>query len=570
MIMQHPNSLPLKALMLAGIALLAVPTAASAQQIASDWSPMDDGDAGPVSAPAEERSVAKSDRPVVDVTPYLEVQQVLFADLDGGRDILTSTTVAAGVDAAIATRRAEAQVSLRYERVIGYDSQVEDQDIISGVARGSLAVTRNLSLEAGALATRSSLDARGPARGSFQPFSDNVTQVYSVYAGPTFSSQVGDLSVGAAYRVGYTKVESGDVGPLPGGQSPVDIFDDSVSHAASASVGMQPGTLPFGWTVSAGYAREDASQLDSRFEDIYGRADVIVPITDTLAAVGGVGYEKVKVSERDALRDALGNPVVGPNGRLVTDNMSPRLVAYESDGLIWDAGVLWRPSRRTALEARYGHRYGSDTYIGSFTYTPNERMGVNVSVYDTVEGLGSSINDTLSSLPTSFNSSRNAVSGDLNSCVFSARGGNCFNNALRTASSATFRSRGVQASVSESNGPWSSGLGVGYDRRKFLASALGGQGQISGLIEENYYLSGYLGRELDRRSSIATNVYASFNDPGQAGAPDSYGFGSNIAYYRNIWRGLSATVAAGIDTYKVEDFEQDVTASALLGLRYSF
>ncbi len=564
------NRKTLKISMLVGIALFALPTAASAQQIASDWSPMDDGEAASTYAPTEEPAAARADRPVVDVTPYLEVQQILFADLDGGRDILTYTTVAAGVDAAIATRRAEAQVSLRYERVIGYDDQVEDQDIVSGVARGSLAVTRNLSLEAGALATRSGLDARGPSRGSFQPFSDNVTQVYSVYAGPTFSAQSGDLSVGAAYRVGYTKVESGDAGPLPGGQTPVDIFDDSVSHAASASVGMQPGTLPFGWTVSAGYAREDASQLDSRFEDIYGRADVIVPITDTLAAVGGVGYEKVKVSERDALRDALGNPVVRPNGRLVTDPNSPRLVAYESDGLIWDAGVLWRPSRRTTLEARYGHRYGSDTYIGSFTYTPNDRMGVNVAVYDTVQGFGSSINDTLASLPTSFNSSRNALTGDLNSCVFSARGGNCFNNALRTASSATFRSRGVQASISETNGPWSSGLGIGYDRRKFLASALGGQGQIAGLIEENYYLSGYLGRELDRRSSIATNFYGSFNDPGQAGAPDSYGFGTNVAYYRNIWRGLSASVAAGIDTYKVEDFEQDVTASALLGLRYSF
>lgn len=568
--MQHPKNLPLKAAMLAGIALFALPTVASAQQIASDWSPMDDGDAGSANTPADEPVAAKSARPLVDVSPYIEVQQILFADLDGGRDILTYTTVAAGVDATIATRRAEAQVSLRYERVIGYDSQVQDQDVYSGLARGSVAVTRNLSLEAGALATRSGLDARGPNRGSFQPFSDNVTQVYSAYAGPTFSAQTGDLAVSAAYRVGYTKVESGDPSPLPAGQNPVDIFDDSVSHAASASIAMEPGTLPFGWTVSAGYAREDAGQLDLRFEDVYGRADVILPITDTLAAVGGVGYEKVKVSERDALRNALGNPVVGPNGRLVTDPNSPRLIAYKSDGLIWDAGVLWRPSRRTALEARYGHRYGSDTYIGSFSYTPNERMGVNVSVYDTVEGFGSSVNDTLASLPTSFNSNRNALTGDLNSCVFSARGGNCFNNALRTASSATFRSRGVQASISESNGPWSSGLGIGYDRRKFLAAALGGQGQISGLIEENYYLSGYLGRELDRRSSISTNVYASLNDPGQAGAPDSYGFGANAAYYRNIWRGLSATVAAGIDTYRVEDFEQDVTASALLGLRYSF
>ncbi len=562
----------MKFTLLGGIATLAMSTQAVAQQIASDWAPMEDTEttAGPdYGAPEPDLGVPR-EKPRLDVTPYLEVQQVLFADLDGGRDILTYTTVAAGVDAAIATRRMEGQVSLRYERIIGYDNQVEDQDNVSGLARGSVALTRNLSVEAGALASRSSIDGRGPNQVSFQPFSDNVTQVYSVYAGPTFAAQSGDLSVNAAYRVGYTKVESKDVGALPGNASPVDIFDDSVTHAASASLGMQPGTLPFGWAVGVGYNREDASQLDARYEGYYGRADITVPVTDTLALVGGVGYEKIEVSERDAVRDGLGNPVIGPGGRLVTDPSSPRLLAFESDGIIWDAGVLWRPSRRTALEVRYGHRYGSDTYIGSFSYTPNDRLGVNVSVYDAVQGFGGLVSDSLAGLPTTFNSNRNPLTGDLNSCVFAAEGGFCLNNALRTVNSATFRSRGVQASVAESIGPWSSGLAIGYDRRKFLAAALGGQGQIAGLIEENYYLSGYLGREIDRRSSIETNVYASFNDPGQAGAPDSYGFGTNVAYYRNIWRGLSATAAVGIDTFRIEDFEQDVTASALLGLRYSF
>jgi hypothetical protein len=397
-----------------------------------------------------------------------------------------------------------------------------------------------------------------------------VTQVYSAYAGPTFAAQVGELSVNAAYRVGYTKVTEKDAAIIPPSQTPIDLFDDSISHQATASVGMAPGTLPFGWVVSGGYAREDAGQLDARYEGAYVRGDVTVPITETLAAVGGIGYEKITISERDALRDAVGAPIVGSGGRLQTDPNSPRLTAYESDGLIWDAGVLWRPSRRTALEARYGHRYGSDTYIGTFSYTPNERLGVSVAVYDTVSGFGGSVTNALADLPTAFNSNRNAITGDLNSCVFGAAGGFCLNNALRTARSASFRSRGAQASIASTSGPWSTGLAVGYDRRKFLAAALGGQGQISGLIDENYYLSGYLGRELDERSSISTNVYATYNDPGQVGAADSYGFGANASYYRNIWRGLSATAAVGIDTFKVEDFDQDVTASALLGLRYSF
>ncbi|QTD56451.1 hypothetical protein [Parasphingorhabdus cellanae] len=52
----------------------------------------------------------------VEITPYLEVQQVLVADLKDGSDVLTYTTVAAGLETSIQTRQAEAQVNLRYER----------------------------------------------------------------------------------------------------------------------------------------------------------------------------------------------------------------------------------------------------------------------------------------------------------------------------------------------------------------------------------------------------------------------------------------------------------------------
>ena len=89
------------------------------------------------------------------------------------------------------------------------------------------------------------VDGRGAAPTNLVGNPDNVTQVYSVYGGPTFTTQAGDLSVNAAYRAGYTKVESKDTVVLPAGQQRFDQFDDSVSQLATASVGMQPGTLPF-------------------------------------------------------------------------------------------------------------------------------------------------------------------------------------------------------------------------------------------------------------------------------------------------------------------------------------
>ncbi|GAA0484005.1 hypothetical protein GCM10009096_28170 [Parasphingorhabdus litoris] len=507
----------------------------------------------------------------VEVTPYLEVQQVLVADLKNGSDVLTYTTVAAGVDSSIQTRRAEAQVNLRYERRFFYQDNIGDDDILSGLARGSVQVVPNvLSIEAGGIATRSRIDLRGEAPSNTVGDIDNVTQVYSVYAGPSLSTNIGALDVNANYRVGYTKVESEDTGILPSGQLPIDIFDDSVSHSASASVGMRPGDLPFGWSVSGGYEREDAGQLDQRFEGKYARADVTVPVSPTVALVGGVGYEDIEISERDAVRDVNGDPVIDEDGRLVTDETSPRLLSYDQDGLIWDAGVLWRPSRRTSLEARIGRRYGSTTYAGSLGYQPNENTSLNVSVYDTVSGFGNLLNDNLSSLGTSFTSSRNPLSGELNGCAFGQTSSLCFNDALQSAASSSFRARGVNAQLAYGYNGWNMGVAAGYSRRRFFASQIGGLAGVDGLVDQNYYANLSIGRQLDARSGFNTNVYANLLDSGFVGAPNVLALGANAAYYRQIIPGLTGTAAVGLDSFQQDGFDSELTASALLGLQYEF
>lgn len=506
-----------------------------------------------------------------EIAPYLEVQQILVADLKDGTDVLTYTSVAAGVDASIQTRGAEAQVNLRYERRFFYSDNLGDEDIITGIARGGVQIVPNvLSLEAGALATRSRVDLRGESPSNAVGNIDNVTQVYSVYAGPNLSTNVGALDVNANYRLGYTKVDSEDTVILPPGQQPIDVFDDSVSHSASVSVGMQPGELPVGWSVSAGYEREDAGQLDQRYEGKFARADVTVPVSSNLALVGGVGYEDIEISERDALRDGNGDPIVDNDGRLVTDEASPRLLSYDQDGIIWDAGVMWRPSRRTSLEARVGQRYGSETYFGSFGYQPNERTALNVSVYDTVSGFGNLLNDNLANLGTSFSSSRNPLSGELNGCAFGQSSGLCFNDVLQSAASSSFRARGVNGQLTYNYGGWETGLGVGYARRRFFASQLGAVAAVDGLVDENYYANLTIGKELDAYSRFDANVYANLLDSGFAGAPDVVGIGANAAYYRQILPGLQGTAAVGLDSFQQEGFDSELTASALLGLRYDF
>jgi hypothetical protein len=50
-----------------------------------------------------------------EVSPYIEVNQVMNADLSNGGDVLTYTSAAAGIDASVSSNRAELQLNYRYE-----------------------------------------------------------------------------------------------------------------------------------------------------------------------------------------------------------------------------------------------------------------------------------------------------------------------------------------------------------------------------------------------------------------------------------------------------------------------
>ena len=505
-----------------------------------------------------------------DVSPYLEIGQILTAELNNGGDVLTYTTAAIGVDAAIATRRAELSASVRYEHVFGWSDRTSDTDTISGLLRGRLEAARGLNLEAGALATRTRADGQGSDNPIFVGNGSNVANVYSLYAGPTFARRIGGLDVGAGYRFGYNKVEVETPPLLLPGAVTQDIFDDSTNHVAWASVGQRPGELPFGWQVSGGYEREDASQLDQRYEGKFARADITVPVGPTVALLGGVGYEDIEISQRDPVVDANGVPLRDANGRYVTDPASARQLSFDTDGLIWDAGVMWQPSRRTSLTARVGRRYGDTIYTGSFYYRPNRATTVQVGVYDGLSSFGRGLSSGLAALPTQFDPTRNPIDGDIDSCVFGQQSGGCLNNALTNATGAQFRSRGIQAIFSSRTGRWNYGVGAGYDRRRLLMPALGELAALDGVVDESYYLFAAIGRQLDADSDIAFNGVFNYYDNGAPGASDVRSLGASVVYSRRFWRGLTGSAAANITSFDQDGFNSQLIGSVLAGLRYNF
>ena len=197
------------------------------------------------------------------VEPYIEVD---LTAQPPGDEVVTYTQLAAGIDASLNGRRSAGTVSLRYERNFGW-GDATDSDTLTGVARGSFEVVpRTVTLEAGALAARTSIDGSGANVFTGQNNSDFTTQTYSVYAGPRVQTRVDDVEVTGQYLIGYTKVESPDV--ITANGNAVDVFDESISQQAQARAGFAPGTyLPVGVGVGAGYFREDIDTLDQRVID---------------------------------------------------------------------------------------------------------------------------------------------------------------------------------------------------------------------------------------------------------------------------------------------------------------
>ena len=521
-----------------------------------------------VAAPADARSRY--------VAPYIELGQVVTADLTND-DVLTYSTIAAGIDAGVQSSRAEAQVSYRYERRIAWDDDVGDQDIHTGLARGSVQLGQGLSVEGGALATRTRANIDGAAPGNLAGNVDNISQVYSFYAGPTATGSIGPVQVNGAYRFGYTKVEVPNAVQLAPGQSRRDYFDDSTSHVVTASAGVAAGdVLPVGITLSGAYEREDAGQLDQQYEGAYGRGDVTLPVSRTVAIRGGVGWEKITASQRDALVDGAGNPVLDGNGRYITDPNSPQRIAYNTDGLIYDAGVIWRPSPRLELQANAGWRYGGETYFGSLNYAASHNTALQVAVYDGIQTFGRQLRDGLRDLPTSFNDQPDPFGQQFNGCVFGAAGtggnvnsGGCLNDIFQSVATASYRARGIDAAVTKDLGRTVLGFGAGYANRRLYVPD-GAPGAVYyGAEDESAYGQLFWSRALSRVSAVDANLYVNWYNSQLPGSAETWGAGANGSYTHQFGR-LGTIASLGVYTFDQEALDAQWSAQALLGARYTF
>lgn len=531
----------------------------------------DEPDIDSAEANAGDSEEGQQQRKRTMIVPYIEASQVFTQQFDPVDDFVTYTQLAAGVDASLIGRSSGATVSVRYERNFAWEENARDHDTITGIARGyTEIIPRTLQFEAGALASRTRIDGSG--RAPIVPVvgdDDTSTQTYSLYAGPTLSTQIDAVKLDANYRIGYSRVDGPDVFTIGGDR--LDLFDESLSHSAMVRAATAPGApLPVGLGVGAGFYQEDVDNLDQRVRDAYVRGDVTIPVSPGLALVAGVGAEDVEVSSRDAVRDTDGNPVIGDDGRYLVDPASPRVVAFDASGVIWDVGAIWEPSSRTRLQASFGRRYDSETLTGSFDWKPDSRSNFSLRAYDAIQGFGGRMNNALSLLPTDFEVIRDPITGDIIGCNSTIAGSDCLSGILGSVRSAVFRGRGVAANYSRRVGNTTFGAGAGYDNRKFIGAPDTVLELTDGITDETVYVFAGVSSPA-WGGEVKVNTYASWIDSGVSDFGDSFTVGSSAQYSRRVYGNLYARAAISAFMLDNEFAGADLRGvSLLLGARYEF
>jgi hypothetical protein len=531
-------------------------------------------------APPEEQgppppSRGRGVRPRVDVGGFVEIQAGVSAELSGGDSLLgedetlTYTSVAAGVEGQVVTRRVAASFGYRYERRLELSGDLPDTDVHSGIAQVRAQIVPGmLEVEAGGIATRTG----GTGRAIGVTEREGSAQIYSGYAGPTFTTRAGPVALNAFYRLGYVSVDDDS---LAGAASPERGFDSTV-HLAGASASMAPGVLPFGWNVSAGHVSENSSSFDTEFESQFIRGDAVLPVNPSLALTAGIGYSRGQASQRNVLRGANGQPLVDANGNFLPDLTGARLTTYDQDGLFADAGFIWRPTPRSELQLRAGINDDGDPIVaGSAAFQVGRFFGFSFNLYDDDETFGTSLLRNLRGLPDGFKVEHDALTGGLApGCVFSQDEpgkGVCLSPALQSITGASYRVRGGSLLFSGNGRLWSWGGGVTYNQRDFYLPDDPIFANAFAPSDQDLALFGSVSRQLGRDADLGFDGFVSIFNSDGATVDDVLSIGGRVDYSRSfLLNQLQLQVALGLTHRSLSLGDDSLVADGTVGLRYRF
>ncbi|WP_428333599.1 hypothetical protein [Novosphingobium sp.] len=512
------------------------------------------------------------------IIPYLEVDQTVYDQVTPHQPFVTYTTVAAGVDVQLNDKRTTGFVSLRYEHHFDEAGGIGNSDTFTGILRTTTTIIpRTLTFDVGGLATRTSIEQSGGVLINPIENQGSIYQIYSIYGGPSLSTHAGIVGIKAAYNVGYNEIDQiYHYAQANGGAQP-DLFGHSLTQQGTVSAGVRPGAvLPFGVTLIGSYLKENINSLDQQLIDERAGVEFTQPISRAVALVADIGWEKVAVSQRNAEFDGNGIPILAANGQYAVDRSQPRQIAYKTDGLTWDVGVVWHPSKRTMAAAYVGRRYDSTTYYGSLFHAPDSRQTLSASVYDGIYGFGSGLMTALQQVPTDSTVVRDPFSGNVGGCYTGSTaggaspGGGCVTGALGSANALVFRSRGFNAAYGLNVGRLNFSVGGGYTTRRYIAAPDTILASENGKLDQTWYVDAGISGPIDRQTRFYVSAFGSIyhTDTYVYGGTADWGVSGSLVHH--LTDRLVATGSFEVMGVNPQISQDQLETLGQLGLRYNF
>ncbi len=525
------------------------------------------------------------------VTPGVELRQVISNNSRGSGGVTGWLEAAAFMDVEIETNRVQGSGYLRAGRAFKEFGSLEREERYEGsLDLKSELLDDFLFMDFGGIASQYAADPRGFNLISNDADSGNTAQVFSGYVEPRVMQRFGNFAdFEARYRFGAVSADGPNTGlaglpeefGLGTGDTVGALLTDSVTqsgHLVLASP--EDATSTITWALSGSATHEDLDQLDQKYRSYRGLLDVGVRVTRSLQIVGSAGYEDIENTQDSILFGIDGLPVLDAGGNLQIDPAMPRRTAFAIDGMTWDAGFRWAPSRRTLLEVRGGRRFGDTVFSLNMGHMTRGGTQFTANWQETLNSFSRLLTQSLNGVPIAARQISGGSQFGVPTCVIgvdASQPSGCAFGLSQAITPATFKLNRGTFSVGHEYDAWSWNVEAFYDQRRYLDSQqlqTPGTPQLppSGLLgkDQSFGLRSRADLKLSERETLGASAFAARNKFALTTPRKDYNVHAGLSYRRSLSKNLAATTS-GYLGHTFSEFGGDYTSfTASVGLQYVF
>lgn len=304
------------------------------------------------------------------ITPRIEVDETYNDNITlapkGREKADFITTISPGIGVRGTGRRVS--LNLDYDPQALFFARESDNDQQRQRLRGGGQVElweKVLFLDAQASINQQVVSSTGGVGGTDLSASQNLTTVQTYNIGPTFKHHFGPYADSETrYQFSAVTVDSENVA-------------DTTSNTASFVLRNGRYFTDLGWTLTLNESRTERSGGTATTVNTFtntasdrrlAKADTRYAINSMFSLLAGVGYEKIK-------------------------DVS---LLQQPDGLLWDAGVLFRPSRTSSFKVTHGRRFGDPNTAVDVSYQIGPKTTLTASYDQTIQTSQGLLSDSLS------------------------------------------------------------------------------------------------------------------------------------------------------------------------------